>query len=242
MALTPSSALGVNSQRIAALVKTVDQTANALPAAIQTGGMKTAMAIKSQWYSIAAANGLPRDGKVARRKWRISDSTYGKRKESMTLIVSYDGPVHLVFGPTKRHIIVARRLTTRTGAKKRQARIGAMAAFGGSNRGVFGAMRPKVVDTRVFEATRGGGMVVSGGKLTVNSGKQALTVPSGSSTLRAYAFHPGTAGKDAVWPESKRAAIAIGNRTFNAETNKALVTNFGRGMLGTASAITGGTL
>lgn len=229
---------GINAARIRGLVKTVDQTANALPNAIQTGGMKTAIAIKSRWYGIAAAAGIPRDGLIARRKWRISDSTYGKRKESMTLIVSYDGAMQVVLGSTKQHIIGAKLLGTRNSIRKKARRIGANAAFGGSNRGTFGSIQ-RYVNYNRYGSTRQQAMK---GELRLRAGAQALTIPTGSGNLRAYAFHPGTAGKRQVWPESKAAAQQIGSQMFNTEVNKALVANFGKGLAGAASAATGGTL
>ena len=233
MASSAAATSSINRANIAKFRKMFDRTANAVPDAVKRGGMVTAMAIKPQWYSIAAANGLPEGSRVARRKWRISDSTRGKSKGTASLIIGFDGPVHLVFGPTKRHLIVAKRLTTRTGARKRTARIGAMAAFGGSNRGTFGKLR----STTKLKETVNGAIEVQ-----AFYGKQALTIPSGSGTMRAYAFHPGTKGKDAAWPAMKAAAVRTGPDKFKSEINKALAANFGKSAASAASAATGGIL
>lgn len=85
-----------------------------------------------------------------------------------SLVITYTGPAHLVNNPTQRHFIGAKRLGTRTGLRGRSKRVGATAAFGGSNRGAFGQLR------------------------NVRNAKQALTI---GGNLRAYAFHPGTSGK-----------------------------------------------
>lgn len=95
-------------------------------------------------------------------------------------IVTYTGPAHLLNNPTRPHVIAARRLglsrrrsTSRT-ARQRDVTL----AFGGSAAGLFGALRAASSVTR-------SGAVRSGGAA-------ALTI---GSDLRAYARHPGTAGK-----------------------------------------------
>jgi len=94
------------------------------------------------------------------------------------MIVTYTGPAHLINNPTSRHFIGARRLGSRRRLSGKAARVGATAAFGGSNRGAFGALL-------AAERTTRGGAVRS-------NGKAALTI---GSDLRAFAFHPGTRGK-----------------------------------------------
>lgn len=238
MALTGSAASGINRQNIANLRKMFERTANAVPDAVKKGGMVTAMTIKPRWYSIAAANGMREGGKIARRKWRISDSVRGKSKGTASLIIGFDGPVHLVFAPTKQHFIGAKLLGTKNSLKAKSRRIGTTAAFGGSNRGAFGQIQRYVNYSR-YGSTRHQAAL---GELRLRAGAQALTIPTGSSTLRAYAFHPGTAGKDAAWPAMKAEAVRIGPDKFGSEINKALAANFGKGVMSAASAATGGTL
>lgn len=84
------------------------------------------------------------------------------------LTVKYTGPAHLIDKPTSQHFIGAKSLGTRGSLKGKARRVGAVAAFGGSNRGAFGSHR------------------------RTKNGKRALTI---GGNVRAYAFHPGTKGK-----------------------------------------------
>jgi len=87
------------------------------------------------------------------------------------VVISYTGAAHLINNPTKAHFIGAKRLGNRTAHRRRSAGVGAVAAFGGSNRGAFGSLR----------------------NLKAGRGAQALTI---GPNLRPFAFHPGTKGKD----------------------------------------------
>ncbi len=126
---------------------------------------KTGLAGKGIFTSHAVKAGVY--GKKVAGKRKAINARYDLTKDQRGVVVTYTGPAHLVNNPTKQHFIGARRLGTRAGMRRRSARIGAMAAFGGSNRGGFGALR----NVR---------------------GAQALTI---GADLRPYAFHPGTPGK-----------------------------------------------
>lgn len=246
MALSPAAATGINKQNLAALTKTVRDTANVIPNAIQQGGVQTAIKVKSEWRSIMAAHGLPPTAKINRKRWTIGDKVGGKSKETISAFIYYSGDLHLIVGPTIPHIIGAKLLATRgsnyrrnkmTGAKERivrsgagwagkAGRLGAGSAFGGSNRGVIGPMILTSKNRR--------------GEITARVGKRALTVPTGSNNLRAYAFHPGTRGDMGAWTQSKMVAIRIGPQTMSREVDKSLASVWGKGMLGAARAASGG--
>ena len=80
------------------------------------------------------------------RKRKVSGSTpiSKKVKERFDLrpgevIIRYTGPAHLLNNPTAPHFIASKKLGgSRRSRSARASRIGAMAAFGGSNRGAFG--------------------------------------------------------------------------------------------------------
>jgi hypothetical protein len=116
------------------------------------------------------------------------------------VIVTYTGPAHLLNNPTRPHVIAAKRLRlgrSRTASGRRRAeRLGATLAFGGSTSGFFGALGPAQTTTR-------SGAVRSGGK-------RALTI---GANLRAYAFHPGTAGKG-FFQKARTAAVASAPRVY----------------------------
>lgn len=98
------------------------------------------------------------------------------------VVITYTGPAHLINNRTSKHFIGARRLGSRRRLSRLSERVGATAAFGGSNVGAFGGLAAAQRITR-------SGAIRSGGKA-------ALTIPGApDSGLRAYAFHPGTTGK-----------------------------------------------
>lgn len=118
-----------------------------------------------------------------------------------TALVKYRGAFHLVENDTKRHFIGARKLGTRRGLAGRAREVGVNAAFGGSNRGAFGSLRQ------------------------VKNGKRALTV---GGNLRAYAFHPGTRGKN-TWPETKRRSADAAVKTLKSGMRTNMIkAGFGR--------------
>lgn len=90
--------------------------------------------------------------------------------------VSYTGPAHLVNNPTAPHFITARRQASRTRARGLVSGVGAVTAFGGTAKGMFGKLGKQSL-------SRGGAR---------RGGARSLTI---GSNHRAYAFHPGTQGK-----------------------------------------------
>lgn len=102
----------------------------------------------------------------------------GKRSQASTgaVVVTYTGPAHLVNNPTKQHFITARRQASRTRARGLVAGVGAVTAFGGSAKGMFGTLGKQTL-------SRGGAR---------RGGARSLTI---NGDHRAYAFHPGTKGK-----------------------------------------------
>lgn len=155
--------------------------ATSIPKANREAAENAALFAKEEFIKGGQAAGLKKGGSLpssSKARWGARYDIKGFQNPSA--LVRYVGPVHWAFGGTSPHIIVARHLTTRTGARSKQDRIGAMAAFGGSNRGVFGQLK---THTRKGRARRG---------------KRALTIP-GAGTPKAYAFHPGHRGRNA-WP------------------------------------------
>jgi hypothetical protein len=204
---------GLGGSDVAAFVKKCKNVQNTFPDAKKTAANKAGMAVKTAWLGIAQSQaGISPANKIARRKWNVGYDVQGGM--NATTLVSFRGPVHFVFGNTKQHIIGAKRLATRGGLKARSAKLGANAAFGGSNRGAFGKMRAATVTNR-------------GGVTRAFNGKQALTI---GGNLRAYAFHPGTNGKSGVWPAAKAAAIRIGPEVYSTEYKLAFAkAGFGAG-------------
>lgn len=153
------------------------------------------MFAKEEFIAGGVAAGLRRGGALpshGKARWgaRFDEGavTKGSGRSNYMGLVRYVGPVHWAFGGTGRHIIAARRLGSRRKAQQLAPRLGAMAAFGGSNRGAFGQSRRK------------------------GRGAYALTVP-GASTPRAYAFHPGMRGRN-TWPIVKNRVRRGAPRVF----------------------------
>lgn len=189
------------------------------PNAGQIAADRAGDAVKKAWLGIAAANGVPPGKPIARARWSVNYSVKGGAKA--TTIVAYNGPLHLVIGKTKAHIIGARRLGTRSKIKRKSGVLAANRAqsvFGPavSGRGTFGTLRSATVKGR-------------DGSTREFNGKQAISFPA-MSTPRAYVFHRGTQGKPRMWEESKAAAERIGTATYQAEYRKALAkSGFGAG-------------
>jgi hypothetical protein len=116
-------------------------------------------------------------------------------------VVKATGPWPLFNNTTTPHLILAQALGTRSTARRVQGRLGATVAFGGSGRRMFqGSTREYVGSRRAIEEGR------------ARVAKKAITTPAG---LRAYAFHPGTAGKR-TWQrgvEASKNPVALELRT-----------------------------
>ena len=197
---------------VAAFAAKCQRISQTVPTAERRAITQTGIAIKEAWLGLAAQKGLSPKSRVAGARWGVRvqpryktapgtkaqfvvSGTGGAGYEGVHTIVSFNGPVHLVFNFTSRHIIVARKLATRTKARRSTNRLstgaGINAAFGSNsaNIGTFGALR------------------------NVKSGKKALTVSSGR--FSAYVFHPGTSGKGDIMPEAKRLAQQISSEVFS---------------------------
>ena len=104
------------------------------------------------------------------------------------VMIRYTGPAHLINNPTSRHFIGARMLGTRSSLRNKSRNVGTIAAFGGSNRGAFGHFMQDV-DFNRYGSQR---QQAVKGTLRRRKGKRALTI---GGNARAYAFHPGSPGK-----------------------------------------------
>ena len=216
---------GLAQKDIAGFVKKCKDVQNTLPDAKRAAAGKAGMAVKTAWLGIATSQGgLTQGGKIARRKWNVGYDVKGDMGAST--LVSFRGPVHLVWFPTVAHFIGAGRLGTRGTSYKKGvagstgrkvtgglARKAESLNRGGGNRGAFGTLRS------ASRTTRSGS--------TLSNGKQALTI---GGNLRAYAFHPATGGRSSVWPALKQVAVTTGPDIYAAEYRKALIkAGFGAG-------------
>ena len=160
----------------------------------------TALHVKGLFQASAASAGALGKSPAGKRKVIGARYDFKNRKTvglaAGSVVITYTGPAHLLNNPTAPHFIGARRLGSRRRLSGMSARVGATAAFGGSNRGAFGGLLPAERVTR-------SGAVRSGGK-------RALTI---GSNLRAYAFHPGTRGKG-FFQRAKAAAEATAPRVY----------------------------
>lgn len=165
-----------------------------IPRAQRQANEQAARALKPAWFAEA---GLSPGSRIAGRKVSIIDSTVGI--ERVTTMLRWQGPVHLVEGDTAPHVIAARRLATRAGARRRL--LGSRAEFGGSVRGAFGAGR------------------------SVKRGKRALTI---GPNVRAFAFHPGTRGRR-FWARNKASAHRITTTVYKQAALPAVLREAGFG-------------
>lgn len=208
------------------LVDGYKKAANTLPDATRAAAGSVGMEVKTAWLGIAARHGVKAGGKIARRKWNVGYDVKGGT--GATTLVEYRGPIHLVFMPTKQHLIGAKLLGTRNSLRSKTQRLGVGAAFsdrsasGGfkANRGVLGAKKIKV-NYNQYGSVRQQAMK---GTLRTRSGAQALTI---GGNLRAYAFHPGTRGEVTAWPESKAAALRIAPEGYGRAVKKELAKSIG---------------
>ena len=161
-----------------------------VPRAQRQANEQAARAIKPLWFAQA---GLSSGSTIAGRKVSIRDDTAGTAH--VTTLIRWQGPVHLVEGPTAKHFIGARHLGTRGSLRAKSRRVGATAAFGGSNRGAFGSFLSTTTRRGVTRTRRG---------------KKALTI---GGNLRAYAFHPGTKGRR-FWAKNKATARTVATTVY----------------------------
>lgn len=175
---------------------------------------KVAFEVKVAWLGIMSGHGHTPAHKIKRKPWNVRDRAWANSRGTVQASVFFRGAVHLLFSPTKQHLIGAIHLGTRTGIRRKADRLGASAAFGlrdangriVGNRGVFG--------TLMTTSTRRG-------VVRDRMGARALHIAG--TNWRPYAFHPGTRGEMDIWEESKAAARRIAPRGFAEARTQALI-------------------
>lgn len=160
---------------------------------------------------IRKAGGRPGDKWLGARGGKLGAGFDVKGYERATAIVKTRGPAQILYFGAPPHFIGARLLGTRVGLRRKSRRVGAMAAFGGSNRGAFGEL---MATSRVTRS----------GAVKQRAGKQAL-VFAGSGGPKAYAFHPGTKGEN-QWPWVKKQSAVVGSRRWQAAHRAHLARSF----------------
>jgi len=209
------------------LVDGCKKAANTMPDATRAAAGSVGMEVKTAWLGVAARHGAKLGAKIGRRKWNVGYDVKGGT--GATTLVSYRGPIHLLYMPTKGHFIGAKLLGTRSSLRKKSQRLGIGAAFsdrsasGGfkANRGVIGKKQIKV-NYNQYGSVR---QQAKTGTLRTRSGAHALTI---GGNLRAYAFHPGTRGEQSAWPESKAAAQRIAPAGYGHAVRGELAKSFGK--------------
>lgn len=175
---------------------------------------QVAYEVKRAVLANMAGHGITPAQKVKRRKWNAKDKTWANQRGSVAALVYFVGAVHLIFMPTKPHVIGAVHLGTRTSFRKMGRRLGASAAFGlrdarggiVGNRGVFGTL--KTTTTRQ-------------GVVKDRMGARALHIAG--TNWRPYAFHPGTRGEMGMWEQHRMLAREIAPRGFADARRDALI-------------------
>ena len=196
------------------LLKCAAKFPDTITAAELKAADQVAYEVKRAWIGIMSGHGITPAQQIKRRKWNVRDKTWANDRNSVAAVVYFTGALHLIFMPTKAHLIGARHLGTRTSIRAKGRRLGASAAFGvrdarggiAGNRGVFGTL--KTTTTRQ-------------GVVRDRMGARALHIAG--TNWRPYAFHPGTSGERYIWEESKQAARIIAPRGFGPARQQALV-------------------
>ena len=168
---------------------------------------KVAYQVKLAWLGNMSGHGLTPAQKIKRRKWNVRDKTWTNNRGSVAAVVWFVGALHLIFMPTKAHIIGANLLGYRSTFKRRTKELGTLQAFGGGGRGTFGTLKLTTV-TRA-------------GKVTERKGARALHIAG--TNWRPYAFHPGTSGQRAIWETQKAIARRIAPNGFAPARQEALI-------------------
>lgn len=196
------------------LLKCAAKFPDTITAAELKAADQVAYEVKRAWLGIMSGHGHSPAAKIKRRPWAVRDRSWANQRGTVKASVYFRGAVHLLFSPTKPHIIAAVHLGTRTSIRAKGRRLGASAAFGVrdsrggivGNRGVFGTL--KNTTTRA-------------GVVKTRMGARALNI--GGTNWRPYAFHPGTSGERSIWEESKQAAKVIAPRGFGPARQQALI-------------------
>jgi hypothetical protein len=196
------------------LLKCAAKFPDTITAAELKAADQVAYEVKRAWLGIMSGHGHSPAAKIKRRPWTVRDRSWANQRGTVKASVYFRGAVHLLFSPTKPHIIAAVHLGTRTSTRAKGRRLGASAAFGVrdsrggivGNRGVFGTLKNTTTRAGVTKA---------------RMGARALHIAG--TNWRPYAFHPGTSGERAIWEESKQAARIIAPRGFGPARQQALV-------------------
>ena len=175
---------------------------------------QVAYEVKRAILANMAGRGITPAQKVKRRKWNAKDKAWANQRGSVAALVYFVGAVHLIFMPTKPHLIGARHLGTRTSIRAKGRRLGASAAFGvrdakgaiAGNRGVFGTLK---------NTTTRQGIVKD------RMGARALHIAG--TNWRPYAFHPGTSGEVGMWQQHQALAREIAPNGFADARRQALI-------------------
>ncbi len=133
----------------------------------------TGLAGKKIFESAAAGTGALGVKPAGKRK--AINARYDLMKSAPgggAVVIAYIGPARLLNNPTAQHFIAASAFGSRKTLAGAGTGIGAVTAFGGSARGMLTGLK--------------------GARRRRKAGKRALTIGGG---LFAYAFHPGTPGK-----------------------------------------------
>ena len=189
------------------LLKSAANFEKTITAAELKAADQVAYQVKLAWLGNMSGHGLTPAQKVKRRKWNVRDKTWQNSRGSVAAVVWFVGALHLIFMPTKPHIIGANLLGYRSTFKRRSKELGTLQAFGGGGRGTFGTLKTTTV-TRA-------------GKVKERRGARALNIPG--TGWRPYAFHPGTPGERTVWEEQKAIARKIAPNGFAPARQEALI-------------------
>ena len=195
------------------LIKCAANFEQTMTAAQLKAADQTAYEVKKAWLGIMSGHGHTPAQKIKRKPWSIRDRSWANQRGTVKASVYFRGALHLLFLPTKPHIIAAVHLGTRTSIRSKGRRLGASAAFGVrdsrggivGNRGVFGTLKNTTTRNGVTKARMG-----------------ARAMHIGGTQWRPYAFHPGTHG-ERTWEECKAAAHLIAPRGFAPARQQALV-------------------
>lgn len=128
-----------------------------------------------------------------------------KGTKNPTSLIRAIGPWQIIENDTRPHIIVAKRLGRGQGRTAAASRAGTVSAFGGTSRGVFGALVASTRTARNGAVLRRAGSAALGGALA-----------SAAGGPRPYAFHPGTKGKKA-FSKGVRAGVPDAKRAVTRE-------------------------
>lgn len=153
---------------------------------------RTALAVKRIMESSAASAGVL--GTVPQGKRKPIGVRYNLRNTKAgeaVAVISYTGPAHLINNPTSPHFIGASAFGSRSTLAQAGRGIGAVTAFGGTARGMLTGLSRR-------------------GRRRGRAGARALTI---DANLRAYAFHPGTAGL-AFFQKAAPKAIQMAPRVY----------------------------